>query len=355
MVKTRGGTSETSNKDRCGQESKFSRPIGVNKKGKPVPLQSIPPSPDQQKEVPTKKPEDGRKVGSQLVRVEKTVEDVNPEKGSKFAENVQPSVKDTSVETSFKSAKSQSSVNPTMAKILDGLKKNAKGGRIKRALRKQAAPVRYKARDVNPSVGENAGKSTRKDQGSDDDVVVVSSTASKRRTRASTIALEKKRGTLNVGREVEAEEVMDLEELENLLQKKKAAKRTNIDDLKEGAVSKKRKGVFIFERSHVMHKMAIANLVLTSNNTNVSEVVGRMMYVMGSGQDILIHQHPEILKAGDGSVEDAKPLTITNKLISRKRVVDVEIKGSNKPTIILEGKTTALLIKAYEEEQHARS
>ncbi|GAA0153005.1 hypothetical protein LIER_37606 [Lithospermum erythrorhizon] len=82
-----------------------------------------------------------------------------------------------------------------------------------------------------------------------------------------------------------------------------------------------------------MHKMAIANLVPTSNNANVSEEVGRMI--------ILIHQHPEILKAGDGSGEDAKPLTITDKLISGKRIVDVEIKGAEKPTAAPEGEAVA--------------
>ncbi|GAA0140183.1 hypothetical protein LIER_01582 [Lithospermum erythrorhizon] len=85
---------------------------------------------------------------------------------------------------------------------------------------------------------------------------------------------------------------------------------------------------FLSLRYVVMHKVAIANLVPTSNNTNVSEVVGRMMYVMGSEQEmdsgrvifdqivdhsrtraklkpigfpslicsILIPQHPEVLK-----------------------------------------------------------
>ncbi|GAA0142847.1 hypothetical protein LIER_35644 [Lithospermum erythrorhizon] len=38
---------------------------------------------------------------------------------------------------------------------------------------------------------------------------------------------------------------------------------------------------------------------------------------------ILIHQHPEVLKAGDGLGEDAKPLTITYKLMAGKHVVDV--------------------------------
>ncbi|GAA0153434.1 hypothetical protein LIER_11675 [Lithospermum erythrorhizon] len=126
----------------------------------------------------------------------------------------------------------------------------------------KAAPVRYKVRDVNSSIEENVVKSTRKDQGSDDDdVVVVSSTASKRRTRASVIALEKKRAVLGVGGNVEAEEVMDLEELEKLMQKKKAtkkgkenAKRPSVDELKEGAASKKRKEVFVSESSQGRNK-----------------------------------------------------------------------------------------------------
>ncbi|GAA0141155.1 hypothetical protein LIER_35341 [Lithospermum erythrorhizon] len=96
-----------------------------------------------------------------------------------------------------------------MAKILVGLKKNAKGGRIKKTLRKQAAPI------------------------------------SKRRTRASAIVLERKRATLGAGGDmgvsVEGDEVMDLEELEKLVQKKKAAKKSKdrnkdkfvVDDLEE--------------------------------------------------------------------------------------------------------------------------
>ncbi|GAA0155154.1 hypothetical protein LIER_12945 [Lithospermum erythrorhizon] len=66
---------------------------------------------------------------------------------------------------------------------------------------------------------------------------------------------------------------------------------------------------------------------------------------------ILIHQHPEIFKARDGSGETAQPLTITDKLISRKRVVDVEIKGADKPAAALKGEISALLIKPHEEEQ----
>ncbi|GAA0144988.1 hypothetical protein LIER_05287 [Lithospermum erythrorhizon] len=67
----------------------------------------------------------------------------------------------------------------------------------------------------------------------------------------------------------------------------------------------------------VLHKAVIVNLVPTSNNTNVSEALGRL----------LINQHPTVLKAEDGFGEDAKSLTISDR-------------GSCR-----------MLIKAYEEEQ----
>ncbi|GAA0165515.1 hypothetical protein LIER_20900 [Lithospermum erythrorhizon] len=66
---------------------------------------------------------------------------------------------------------------------------------------------------------------------------------------------------------------------------------------------------------------------------------------------ILIPQHPEVLRARDGPREDAKPLTITNKLMAGKHVVDVEIKGVGQSDVVPEGEVVALLIKAYEEEQ----
>ena len=34
----------------------------------------------------------------------------------------------------------------------------------------------------------------------------------------------------------------------------------------------------------VMHKMALVNLMPTSNNTNVSEAVGKLLYVLGFEQ-----------------------------------------------------------------------
>ncbi|GAA0160499.1 hypothetical protein LIER_17042 [Lithospermum erythrorhizon] len=55
--------------------------------------------------------------------------------------------------------------------------------------------------------------------------------------------------------------------------------------------------------------------------------------------------------AEDGLGEDAKPLTIIDKLMSGKRVVDVEVKGPGQSAAVLAGEAAALLIKAYEEEQ----
>ncbi|GAA0170835.1 hypothetical protein LIER_25014 [Lithospermum erythrorhizon] len=98
--------------------------------------------------------------------------------------------------------------------------------RKKLGLRKQGVPIRHDVRDVNPSVEEVAVDSSTENQ-DDDDVVVVSSTASRRRTRASVASLEKKRVTLGVDIVDSAEpvEAMDLEELEKLVEKKKAAKK----------------------------------------------------------------------------------------------------------------------------------
>ncbi|GAA0151674.1 hypothetical protein LIER_37332 [Lithospermum erythrorhizon] len=84
----------------------------------------------------------------------------------------------------------------------------------------------------------------------------------------------------------------------------------------------------------VLHKASIVNLVPTTNNMNFSEAMGRMMTwaklkPIGFSSlicSILIHQHPEVLKAEDGPGEDVKPLTITDKLMTRKHVVDVQIK-----------------------------
>ncbi|GAA0154763.1 hypothetical protein LIER_12651 [Lithospermum erythrorhizon] len=75
---------------------------------------------------------------------------------------VNPSVKDTSGEDSYKTVKSHSSVEPTVADILTELK----GKRVKRVLRKQGAPVKF-VREKGPSPVKE-----------DDDIMIVSSTVS---------------------------------------------------------------------------------------------------------------------------------------------------------------------------------
>ncbi|GAA0173096.1 hypothetical protein LIER_26785 [Lithospermum erythrorhizon] len=66
---------------------------------------------------------------------------------------------------------------------------------------------------------------------------------------------------------------------------------------------------------------------------------------------ILIPQHPGVLKAEDGPGEDVKPLTITDKLMIRKHVVDVHVKGVGQSEASPKGEAAALLIKIYEEKK----
>ncbi|GAA0145716.1 hypothetical protein LIER_36171 [Lithospermum erythrorhizon] len=81
-----------------------------------------------------------KNIDSQQVEVKNMVVDTNPEKGSGDVEDVQPSVRDTSIETSYESAKTHSSVDPTVAEILAEMSKSKIGGvsgsRKKKRLRK---------------------------------------------------------------------------------------------------------------------------------------------------------------------------------------------------------------------------
>ncbi|GAA0166604.1 hypothetical protein LIER_21724 [Lithospermum erythrorhizon] len=124
----------------------------------------VPPSVDNTRKGSTdtliKSVEDGDKADIPISRVDIDVslncpdkdnvgddkEDV-PEKISEDVEGVNPSVKDTSDDTSYKSVKTHSFVHPTMAELLASMKAtklgNVRGGRIKRSLRKQGVPVRH--------------------------------------------------------------------------------------------------------------------------------------------------------------------------------------------------------------------
>ncbi|GAA0141043.1 hypothetical protein LIER_02279 [Lithospermum erythrorhizon] len=132
----------------------------------------------------------------------------------------------------------------------------------------------------------------------------------------------------------------------------------------------------------VLHKASIDNLVPTSNNTNVVEILARMLFVMGSEHELnvgkiifdqvvdhaksgaklkpigfpsliyslLITQHPDVLRKEDGTGEDAKSLTISDKLMKGKHVVDVNVSASESSEPVPEGNAAALLLKVYEDE-----
>ncbi|GAA0166654.1 hypothetical protein LIER_40231 [Lithospermum erythrorhizon] len=137
---------------------------------------------------------------------------------------VNPSVKDILDETSYKSAKTHSSMDPTVAEILARLK-----GTKPSAVRGGCCVM----------------------------VVFYTTSKSRRRTRASIAALEKKAalGVRGVDVEVAEEpaEVVDMEELERQNEKKKAskkgkakAKRASTNQV-GGSVPKKKKGIVISE------------------------------------------------------------------------------------------------------------
>ncbi|GAA0148642.1 hypothetical protein LIER_08029 [Lithospermum erythrorhizon] len=150
---------------------------------------------------------EGMNVYSQQVEVKNVVDEKSddPERVSREVEGVNPSVKDISTETSYKSANTHNSVDPMVAEILAGMREAGevveKWGGFKRRLSKQ----------------------------DETDIVLVSSITSRRRTRTSDAALEKKRAALcargDASGSVEPDEAIDVEELERLAEKKKAAKK----------------------------------------------------------------------------------------------------------------------------------
>ena len=132
----------------------------------------------------------------------------------------------------------------------------------------------------------------------------------------------------------------------------------------------------------VMHKMSLSNLMPTSNNTNVSEAVGKMLYVLGSEQNldfgqvifdqivdhaktgarlkpigfprlicsIVLRQHPNILKAEDGQGEPMKEFTISDKLLKSDHVLDVEIHPTDNPPVKPRGEVAAEMAKIIKNE-----
>ncbi|GAA0174989.1 hypothetical protein LIER_28256 [Lithospermum erythrorhizon] len=323
------------------------------------------------------------------------VKESRPEEISEGSDNlggdvqVNPSVKDTFGEDNYKTAKSHSSVEPTVADILTKLK----GKRVKRVLRKQGAPVKF--------VREKVPSPVKKD----DDIIIVSSTASRRKTRSSDAALKKKKAALGLGGDpdefMEHSTSVDLQEFERKAEERKRSRKgKKASEVKEsGSVAKRRKGVDWKDTDCLAYKGTITGFTSefevcnssqgfhcqpmpTLNITNVSEALGRMLYVMGTEHvlnvgkiifdqivdhvktgaklkpiglpslicSLLITQHPTVLKKEDGIGEDAKPLTISDKLMKGKHVLDVEFNATDQSKPIPEGEATGMLLKVYEEE-----
>ncbi|GAA0167542.1 hypothetical protein LIER_40400 [Lithospermum erythrorhizon] len=93
--------------------------------------------------------------------------------------------------------------------------------------------------------------------------------------------------------------------------------------------------------SLMFHKAANSNLVPTSNNTNISEALACL--------SLNIHMFRR-KKKEDGLGEDAKPLTISDKLVIWKHVIDVELNAIDQSEPVPEGEAAGMLIEGYEEE-----
>ncbi|GAA0151133.1 hypothetical protein LIER_37233 [Lithospermum erythrorhizon] len=165
-------------------------------------------------------------------------------------------VKPPSNESRHKIDDTQSSQEPTLAKFLS----KKKGGRIKRVLHKQGAPVKFVQKPTpSPAAAEE-----------DDDIIIVSSIASKRRTRASTAALENKKEKLDLGGDSSnTDKTVDLEDLEKKADEKERSRKGKRSAEEKSAkfVSKKRKEIEIsdskssgkgdsFDKNHVEHSKA---------------------------------------------------------------------------------------------------
>ncbi|GAA0147223.1 hypothetical protein LIER_06976 [Lithospermum erythrorhizon] len=61
----------------------------------------------------------------------------------------------------------------------------------------------------------------------------------------------------------------------------------------------------------------------------------------------LTGKHPTVLKKEDGLGEDVKPLTISDKLMKGKHVIDVEFNVADQPELGLEGEATELEAKIH--------
>ncbi|GAA0165573.1 hypothetical protein LIER_40008 [Lithospermum erythrorhizon] len=137
----------------------------------------------------------------------------------------------------------------------------------------------------------------------------------------------------------------------------------------------------------ILHKAALFCLVLGSNNTNVSHLMGKVLYVLRFDEQLNIGQvifdqvidhakshstlkpigfpsmicgillawKPDLLQLEDGVGVHVKPLMISEKLMKGKRVMDVPLNPQDapepEPILAPESEAATILIKMFEEEQ----
>ncbi|GAA0172559.1 hypothetical protein LIER_26362 [Lithospermum erythrorhizon] len=187
--------------------------------------------------------------------------------------------------------------------------------------------------DVNPSVrpAHPPSEETCHNPDKDDNIVIISSTAGKRRTRATIAAFEKKKEKIGSGGESSnTEKSVDLDELEKMAAEKEMSRKgkRSADGRSGKGDSKKRKGIEIPKKGD--------DFVVDDMESSGEETKGP-----GSSK---------VLRKEDGLGEDAKPLTITNKLMKGKHVVDVDVSASEPTETLPEGSAAELLLKVYEDE-----
>ncbi|GAA0173242.1 hypothetical protein LIER_26899 [Lithospermum erythrorhizon] len=349
-------------------------------------------------ETPIRTSEDDMNMNTLRHKEDMNIEEDRPEEvkvnDDDLGGDVNPSVKDTSGESSYKTTKSHSSREPTVSYFLTKLKR----GRIKRVLRKHGAPMKFVREKVPSPVKE------------DDDIVIVSSTASRRRTRSSAAALEKKKAVLGLGGKsnepMEPSVTIDLEEMERKINEKERRRKGKraADDKEEIPTD----GVDFYGEEHEARwKFVCARNILserylseiTYNNQTYIDILqeGGLLAIMSdigphwpqlvreficslpeeitdpaspifhkvvdhakTGAklkpigfpslicSLLIIQHRTVLRKEHGIGEDAKPLTISDKLMKGKHVIDMELNAAYQTEPVPEGE--AVLLKVYEEE-----
>ncbi|GAA0176026.1 hypothetical protein LIER_29093 [Lithospermum erythrorhizon] len=102
-------------------------------------------------------------------------------------------------------------------------------------------------------------------------------------------------------------------------------------------------------RGHIFNfRPELINNHYGKTNDRITGATLKLADIMGY---LLINQYREVLKVEDGLGEDAKSLTISDKLMIVKHVVDVSLNAAEQTEVVPKGEVVAMLINAFEEEQ----